>query len=140
MATVHASYQDRKRIVFSARGRSQVNVREMLNDGPIGFSSTELVLVALGNCTLGRLLNRELLKDEEVLRAEATLEAAMARNPSRIASIDVAIELEVADPALLALQGELEAVSCSCPICNTLGSVEIGSTLHMSAARTPAGV
>ena len=140
MATVHADYQDRKRIVFTTRGRSQVNVREMLDDGPIGYSSTELLLVALGNCTLGWLLNHELLRDEEVLRAEATLDAEMARNPSRVASIDVRIDLEVAEPRLLSLQSELEAVSCSCPICNTPGSVEITSSLRMAASREAASV
>ena len=139
MPTVHADYQDRKRIVFSARGREQVNVREMVEDGPAGYSSTELLLIALGNCTLGALLNQPLLVDAEVLRAEATLDAEMARNPARVTRIEVDIDLEVGDEALLAHQAELEALACTCPICNTLSSVEIASRLRMSAAApTPA--
>lgn len=140
MATVHAAYQDRRRIVFTARGRSQVNVRETVEDGPLGYTSTELLLVALGNCVLGALLNHDLLRDETILLAEATLDAEMARNPSRVANINVQIDLEVADPALLELQDELEAASCTCPICNTLGSVEITSSLRMTAPRETAAV
>ena len=133
MATVHADYQDRKRIVFTTRGgRSIVNVRETLPDGMIGYTSTELLLVALGNCTLGALLNQPLLKDKAVLRAEANLDATMTQNPSRVVKIDVDIDLEVEDPSLLAYRDELEALSCTCPICNTLSSVEITSHLNLS--------
>ena len=133
MATVHADYQDRKRIVFTARGREQVNVREPREDGPAGYTSTELLLIALGNCTLGALLNQPLLQDVEVRRAEATLDAELARNPARVVRIEVDIDLEVADAALLDLQPELEALACTCPICNTLSSVEIVSRLRMTA-------
>jgi uncharacterized OsmC-like protein len=138
MATVHADYQERKRIVFTARGREQVNVREMTGDGPIGYTSTELLLIALGNCTLGALLNQEILKEAAVVSAEATLSAEMAQNPVRVKRIDVAIDLAVADPALIELQEELEAVACTCPICNTLGSVEIVSTVKMRVAEPAA--
>jgi uncharacterized OsmC-like protein len=135
MPTVHADYQDRKRIVFNARGREQVNVREPAEDGgPVGYSSTELLLIALGNCTLGALLNQELLKDVEVRRAEATLDAEMARNPARVVAINVDIDLEVGDPALLDHHAELEALACTCPICNTLSNVEISSRLHLTVA------
>ncbi len=133
MPTVHADYQERKRIVFTARGRTQVNVREPAEDGPVGYSSTELLLIALGNCTLGALLNQELLADVEVLRAEATLDAEMARNPARVVKIDVEIDLEVADEAILEHHAELEALACTCPICNTLSNVEIVSRLRLTA-------
>lgn len=140
MATVHADYQDRKRIVFSTRGgRSMVNVRETLPDGMIGYTSTELLLVALGNCTLGALLNQPLLLDVAVVRAEATLDATMAQNPTRVAKIEVVIDLEVEDPSLLANRDELEALACTCPICNTLSSVEITSRLNLSV-REPVAV
>jgi len=131
MATIHANYQERKRIVFTARGREQINVREMTEDGPVGYTSTELLLIALGNCTLGALLNQDLLKEAPVISAEATLSAEMAHNPVRVNRIEVAIDLAVADPALLEQQAELEAVACTCPICNTLGTVEIVSTLNL---------
>ena len=139
MPTVHADYQERKRIVFSARGRRQINVRETLEDGPVGYTSTELLLIALGNCTLGALLNQPLLKDVAVTRAEATLDAETARNPSRVVRIDVAIDLEVEDPAILEHRAELEALACTCPICNTLSNVEINSTLNLTV-RQPAAV
>ncbi len=144
MATVHADYQDRKRILFTTRGgRSIVNVRETVEDGMIGYTSTELLLVALGNCTLGALLNQPLLADKVVIRAEANLDATMAQNPSRVVQIDVVIDLEVEDPALLANRDELEALACTCPICNTLSSVEINSKLNLTVlapAREPVGV
>lgn len=133
MATVHADYQERKRIVFQARGREQVNVREAVDDGPVGYTSTELLLIALGNCTLGALLNQELLADVEVLRAEATLDAEMARNPARVVKIEVDIDLEVADERVLAHRADLEALACTCPICNTLSNVEIVSRLRLTA-------
>jgi uncharacterized OsmC-like protein len=136
MATVHADYQDRQRIVFTARGRSQTNVREIVDDGPIGYSSTELLLIALGNCTLGALLNQELLQDVEVIRAEATLDAEMVRNPARIVKIEVDIDLEVADEAVLARSADLEALACTCPLCNTLGNVEIVSRLRLTAGES----
>jgi uncharacterized OsmC-like protein len=139
MPTVHADYQERKRIVFSARGRRQINVRETLEDGPVGYTSTELLLIALGNCTLGALLNQPLLEDVAVTRAEATLDAETARHPSRVVRIDVAIDLEVEDPAILEHRAELEALACTCPICNTLSNVEINSTLNLTV-RQPAAV
>jgi uncharacterized OsmC-like protein len=139
MPTVHADYQERKRIVFSARGRRQINVRETLEDGPVGYTSTELLLIALGNCTLGALLNQPLLNDVAVTRAEATLDAETARNPSRVVRIDVSIDLEVEDPAILEHRAELEALACTCPICNTLSNVEINSTLNLTV-RQPAAV
>ena len=133
MATVHADYQDRKRILFTTRGgRSIVNVREGVEDGMIGYTSIELLLVALGNCTLGALLNQPLLVDKVVTRAEAIRDATMAQNPSRVVKIDVVIDLEVEDPTLLASRDELEALACTCPICNTLSSVEINSKLNLS--------
>lgn len=135
MATVHAVYQDRKRIVFSARGRESTNVRELAADGgPVGYTSTELLLVALGNCTLGALLNLDILKDAPVVLAQATLDARMAQNPTRVTHIDVAIDLVVDDQSILAQRDELEALACTCPICNTLSNVEIASTLNL---RTP---
>jgi uncharacterized OsmC-like protein len=122
MATVNADYKDRKRIVFEARGRHFTNVREAAPDGgPVGYSSTELLLIAVGNCSLGALLNHELLRDAEVTRASAVLDAEMIPNPIRVARIDVAIDLEVTDPALLAQHEAIEVASCECPLCNTLG-------------------
>jgi uncharacterized OsmC-like protein len=136
MPTVHADYQDRKRIVFNARGREHINVREQADDGVVGYNSVELLLIALGNCTLGALLNQPLLLDADVRRAEATLDAEMASNPRRVVKIEVDIDLEVADESLLEQRAELEALSCDCPICNTLSNVEIVSRLRMTVGET----
>lgn len=122
MATVTADYRERSRIVFEARGRHFTNVRTPAADeGPVGYTSTELLLIAVGNCTLGALLNHELLRDAEVLHSSAVLEAEMLPNPARIEHIDVAIRLDVADPALLRHREAIEVASCECPLCNTLG-------------------
>ena len=120
MPRVEAEFQDRKRIVFSARGRSSVNVRESLDDGPIGYSSTELLLIALANCQLGTLLGHELLKDANVLSATAVLEAGMAPDPPRVVTVDVDAKLVVTDSSLLAHRAELEAATCGCPMCNSV--------------------
>ncbi|MGD9934388.1 MAG: OsmC family protein [Dehalococcoidia bacterium] len=122
MPRVEADFQDRKRIVFSARGRSSVNVRESLEDGPIGYSSTELLLIALANCQLGTLLGHELLKDANVVSATAALEAGMAPDPPRVATVDVDVKLVVTDSSILAHHAELEAATCGCPMCNSVNS------------------
>ncbi|MBM3141064.1 MAG: OsmC family protein [Chloroflexi bacterium] len=122
MARVNADYRERKRIVFEARGRHFTNVREPAADGgPVGYSSTELLLIAVGNCTLGALLNHELLREVDVARASAVLEAEMVPNPTRIERIDVTVELEVADAAVRAQREAVEVAACGCPLCNTLG-------------------
>ncbi len=122
MPRIDAEFQDRKRIVFSARGRSSVNVREALDDGPIGFSSTELLLIALANCQLGTLLGHDLLKDANVLSATAELEAVMASDPPRVAAVDVDVKLVVSDSSLLAHRAELETATCGCPMCNSVSA------------------
>lgn len=139
MATVTADYLDRSRIVFTARGRTTTNVREMVSDGPAGYSSTELLLIAVGNCSLGAFLNHDLLKDAPVTACRSTLEAEMVPNPTRIERIVNRIELEVADEALLAQHEVLEAASCACPLCNTLGD-KIETTLTITLAKTAVAV
>lgn len=136
MPRVEADFQDRKRIVFTARGRSSVNVREALEDGPIGYSSTELLLIALANCQLGTLLGHELLKEADVISATAALEAGMASDPPRVASVDVDVKLVVRDPALLERRAELEAATCGCPMCNSV-SATITVRLTMGVAGAP---
>ena len=137
MPRVEAEFQERKRIVFSARGRSSVNVRGSVEDGPIGYSSTELLLIALANCQLGTLLGHEILRDAEVLSATAALEAGMAPDPPRVVTVDVDVKLVVCDPALLDRRAELEAATCGCPMCNSV-SAAINVRLSMEAA-APSG-
>ena len=137
MPRVEAEFQERKRIVFSARGRSSVNVRESLDDGPIGYSSTELLLIALANCQLGTLLGHEILRDAEVLSATAALEAGMAPVPPRFVTVYVDVKLAVCDPARLDRRAELEAATCGCPMCNSV-SAAINVRLSMEAA-APSG-
>lgn len=132
MQTVRADYRERKRVVFEARGRHFTNVREAAaDDGPVGYTSVELLMIAVGNCTLGSLLDHELLRDAEVTRAAAELTAEMAMNPTRVDHIDVAIDLEVTDPALLAHHEAIEVASCACPLCNTLGD-KVRTTVRLT--------
>ena len=125
--TVRAEFAERKRIVFTARERAFVNVREAAADGPLGFSSTELLLIAVGNCSLGWLFNHPLLKDEEVSDIRAELRATMASEPTRVARIESVITAEVANPELLKHVAELEAIACTCPMCNSLSAERVVS-------------
>ena len=117
---VNAAFLDRKRIVFTARERAFVNVRESLPDGPVGFSSTELLLIAVGNCSLGTLFGHPLLKDAAVSNITAELAATMASDPPRVTHIVTTINADIADPDLNARQAELEAIACACPMCNSV--------------------
>jgi uncharacterized OsmC-like protein len=121
-ATTHldAEFQERKRIVFTARERSTVNVRVEAGDGGmIGFTSYELLLTALANCTLGVVMNHDSLKDLPVRSLTASLDATSARAPSRVDRIDVRVELEV-EGGSERLQETLQRVADSCPVGNTL--------------------
>ena len=120
MAQIRAEFQDGKRIVFTARERSFVNVRETRDDGPIGFSSSELLLMALGNCSLGILTNHDLLKDIPLRRATAILESGNSQNPSRFDNINLNIELELEDSSLQNQKDTLERIADNCPVGNTL--------------------
>ncbi len=120
--SVRAEFVDRRGIIFTARGRMFMNVREAVADGPIGFSSTELLLIAIGNCSLGTLFNHPLLKDATVSDIRAELHATMASEPPRVAHIETVITAKVEDPELLKHAAELEAIACACPMCNSLSS------------------
>jgi hypothetical protein len=135
VAKVEAEFLPGKRVLFAARGRAQVNARDTLPDGPIGYSSSELLLIALTNCTLGILTNHELLKDVPFRRCVATAECDSLQNPSRFDNFRVVIDLEVDDPALLARQPALERAAGHCPVGNTLdGGASVNVTLRMSVA------
>jgi uncharacterized OsmC-like protein len=117
---IEAEFQERKRIVFSARERSSVNVRvESADGGPVGYTSYELLLIALANCTLGVVMNHESLRDLPVRSCRAVIEATTARGPSRVGSIDVRVELDV-EGGGERLRETLERVADACPVGNTL--------------------
>ena len=117
---VEADFQERKRILFTARERSQVNVRvESADGGPVGFTSYELLLTALANCTLGVVMNHDSLRDVPVRSCRAVLDATTARAPARVDSITVRVELEV-DGADGRLRDTLQRVAEACPVGNTL--------------------
>lgn len=120
MTRVEAEFQEGKRIVFTARERAQVNVRvESADGGPVGFTSFELLLIALANCTLGVVSHHEGLKDIPIHGFRAVLEATPARAPSRVESITVRVELDVDEPDER-LRQTLQRVAESCPVGNTL--------------------
>ena len=120
--SVAAEFFERKRIVFTARERAFVNVREAVADGPVGFTSTELLLIAIGNCSLGTLTNHELLKDAELSNLRATFIATMAPDPARVVRIETHVTADVTDPDLLKREGELEQIACMCPMCNSVSA------------------
>lgn len=125
--SVRAEFAERRRIVFTARERAFVNVRESAADGPIGFTSTELLLIAVGNCSLGWLFNHPLLKEQDISNIRAELRATMASDPSRVTRIETLITAEVADPELLKHVAELETIACTCPMCNSLSAEKVVS-------------
>jgi hypothetical protein len=125
MATVEAEYFDRREIRFETRGRTLLNVRAPAEDGsgPQGHTSVELLLIAVGNCTLGHLLNSPPLDTAEVTRATASVEATMAEFPRRVAHVHSTVVIEVTDPALLEQQAAIEGGSCGGPMCAALGDL-----------------
>lgn len=117
---VEADFQERKRIVFTARERSSVNVRvDSADGGPVGHTSYEMLLMALANCTLGVVMNHDSLADLPVTGCRAVIEATSARAPSRVDSITVRVEVDV-EGGDERLQQTLERVADSCPVGNTL--------------------
>ncbi|MCX6020980.1 MAG: OsmC family protein [Chloroflexi bacterium] len=141
MAKVEAEFLEGERVVFTARGRSTVNARAALPDGPVGYNSGELLLIALANCSLGVLTNHELLQDVPIRNLRAVVECDSLKNPSRMDNIRIVIELEVDDPALLERQGTLERVAGSCPVGNTLRSMpQINVELRITAPQAAAEV
>lgn len=117
---VEAEFQERKRIVFTARERSAVNVRvDSADGGPVGYTSYELLLIALANCTLGVVMGHDSLKDLPVTECRAVIEATAGRGPSRVESINVRVEVDV-EGGGERLQQTLQRVADSCPVGNTL--------------------
>jgi uncharacterized OsmC-like protein len=138
---IEAEFQERKRIVFTARERSSVNVRvESADGGPVGYTSYELLLIALANCTLGVVMNHDSLKDISVQDCRAVIEATAARGPSRVGSIDVRVELDI-DGGDERLQSLLQRVADSCPVGNTLKNppqINVQLVLNDIGAAAPA--
>lgn len=131
MAVVTAEFQERKRVEFESRGRTFTNSRERNEDGPVGFTSGELMMISLGNCSLGWLLDHEPLVDAEVLRATASLEPEVEQYPTRIARVTARYEVDVTDPSLLDQREAMLDLLSSCPMGNTLSSVDIEIELDL---------
>lgn len=119
--TLSADFQQRERIVFTARSRSFVNVRRALDDGPIGFTSIELLLVAFGNCSLGTLLGQPELADVPFSSVTATIEGETETDPPRLSAVRSTVRLATPEPKRLeALLPELRQRVLNCPTCNSL--------------------
>ncbi len=139
---VEAEFQERKRIVFTARERSSVNVRVPSADGgPVGFDSYEMLLMALANCTLGVVMNHSSLAELPVQGLRAVVDATAARSPNRVDSINVRVELDV-EGGDERLQETLQRVADSCPVGNTLKMPpQINVQLVLNGRETmPAGI
>jgi uncharacterized OsmC-like protein len=135
---VEAEFQERKRIVFTARERSSVNVRVNSADGgPVGYTSYEMLLMALANCTLGVVMGHESLAELTVTGCRAVIESTIARAPSRVDSITVRVEVDV-EGGDERLQQTLERVADSCPVGNTLKNPpQINVQLVINEGRVP---
>jgi len=119
---VEARFHERKRIEFTARERAMINVRvESADGGPLGFTSYELLLIALANCSMGVVMNHESLKEANVRSFTATLEAEPTTAPARLEKITIRLDLDVAGGDER-LQQTLQRVAEACPIGNTLRS------------------
>lgn len=117
---VRAEFQGRRHIVFTARERSTINVRvESADGGPVRFTSHELLLIALANCTLGVVMNHDTLKDRTVRSCTAVIDAETTRAPARIEKINVHVEVDV-EGGDDRLRQTLQRVAESCPVGNTL--------------------
>jgi uncharacterized OsmC-like protein len=140
-ARVEAEFEQRKRITFTARERASINVRvESADGGPLGYTSYELLLIALANCTMGVVMGHDSLKDLRVRGFTATLDAETATAPARIEEITVRLELDV-EGATDRLQQTLQRVAEACPIGNTLRStpnVAVQLTVRDSATANAA--
>src|SRR3712207_9145416 len=93
---IEAEFDEGKRVLFTARERSSVNVRiDSADGGPVGYASYELLLIALADCTLGVAMNHESLRDEPVQGCRAVIQATASRGTSRVGSIAEGIALDV---------------------------------------------
>ena len=85
------------------------------NQGPMGG---ELILVGLGGCFTSNLLAAIRARQAAVSRVSATVTATLAENPSRFASIDLAVSADCNDVALL--QKLVTVAERACIAANTL--------------------
>lgn len=119
---IEARFHERKRIEFTARERATINVRvESADGGPLGFTSFELLLIALANCSMGVVMNHESLKRANVRGFTATLEGEPGMAPARLEKITVRLNLDV-EGGDERLQQTLQRVAEACPVGNTLRS------------------
>lgn len=132
MPSLTAHYAD-QRVLFTARGRSVVNVRELQNDQAIGLTSTELLLVALANCSTGTLIGYEAVRNAGVVSVSSSLEADMEATPPRVRRVRARIQLEVEDPAGLDAE-ELAEVAARSPMFNSINA-DSAFTVEINAAR-----
>lgn len=138
MAVVRAEFQDRKQVVFESRGVTFTNSRERTDAGAVGFTSAELMMISLGNCSLGWLLDHEPLAGAEVVRATASLEPEVEPNPTRIVRVTARYEVEVTDPALLEQREAMVELLSTCPMGNTLAAgveIDVGLDLRVAPSR-----
>ena len=143
MVHVDVQFNSASQVDFTARGRQLTNNRQPAADGPVGFTSMELLLIALGNCAIGTLLSQEPLRTTTVRSVTASIDGEMAHEPTRLRRIEMSVELTIDDASVLDHHSALEAATEHCPVGNTLrGAVEVATTLRLKAEPTdgsPAG-
>lgn len=134
MVAVRAEVQEKARVVFTSRARSTVNVIQPTGDGPLGFSSMELLLIALANCSLETLLSHPLLIDEPVYAVNAIATANRNRKQAGAGWVHLEIQLTVEDEGLVRYAGELQRIAVSGAACGWLNA-ELTARVHIETQR-----
>jgi uncharacterized OsmC-like protein len=108
--------------VFDARGRSFVNVRTVRDDGPLGFSSGELLLIALGNCALGTIMESSEIEGLNINRLQMRLESEPATDPYRLPEVSLTIFLGEGVTVSAEKERAIQRLAENCPVANTLAA------------------
>lgn len=97
-------------------------MRETRDDGPLGFSSGEMLLIALGNCALGTIMESPDLEGVDISRIELILRSDPEKEPYQLGPITLEIAVEGDPVRLNERKPMIEALARNCPIANTLRS------------------
>ena len=121
MALVKAEYKNGENVIlFTAGGKVFKNSKERAADqADQGFLSGELLLIALGNCMLGTLLNHSLLKEFPPEAVTVALESQDTTAPRRYVHISAKVQIK-ASALEKSRQSALGRVADKCTVGNTL--------------------
>ena len=119
-ATATIDFKDGLLVEFSARGRNFANDRAKSDDGPVGFNSGELILLALSNCALGVLCEDERMQSTNIRRVTVNSRSEVAQDPTRIVKLSLGIDIETDDGGEYLSVTDLTNIALNCPVANSL--------------------